>query len=118
MLLGASETRLYDAIMLVKEETPVMFFLDAHWGDNCPLLKELDIIAETRRFKNDVIAIHDFKVPNRPELGYDSYQGKDFELSYVADALDKIFGANNWTHFYNPTESEGAKRGILFAHKK
>ena len=53
-----------DSVEFLKALPPkenAIFFLDAHWGDFCPLLSELEVIA---KYKNPVIAIHDFKVPN------------------------------------------------------
>lgn len=89
----------------------VLIFLDAHWGENNPLLQELAIIAETGI--KPIIAIHDFKVPDRPELGFDTYGGQDYEWSWIADSIDRIYGAEGYTYHYN-SEATGAKRGVVF----
>ena len=88
------------------------YFLDAHWGRVCPLLDELQILATDSR--RPVIMIHDFQVPDRPDLGYDCFpDGKPFSLKAVAPYLDKIYGKGQWTHHFND-KAEGACRGILY----
>jgi len=41
----------------------LLFFLDAHWGDHCPLLDEIAVIG--KHGIEPVIVIHDFKVPGK-----------------------------------------------------
>lgn len=96
-------------------KTKVLFFLDAHWEKHCPLIDELQIIAENKM--QPIICIHDFKVPNRGDLGYDSYNGKDFTYEWIKDSLDKIYGENGYSYHYN-NESEGAKRGVIYIYRK
>jgi hypothetical protein len=91
-------------------EHPSIFFLDAHWGAN-PLLGELATIAKHKI--RPVIIIHDFKVPDHPELGFDTYpeQGIVYDWDYVKDAVEKIYG-EDYIKAYNE-EAAGSKRGIL-----
>ena len=109
-----SPSMLNETLPLIKDNT--LLFLDAHWGNNCPLIDELNIIG---KFKNKpVIAIHDFKVPGRADLGFDSYNGQDFTYEWVKPYLDAIYGGeNNYTIEYN-NEAEGAKRGIIYITPK
>lgn len=93
----------------------VLFFLDAHWYDYCPLLDELRAIYD--RNITPVIFIHDFKVPERPDLGFDSYKGQDFEFSYIKNAIEAIYGADGYDFRYN-TEADGAKRGCIYIYPK
>jgi len=93
----------------------LLFFLDAHWGDNNPLLQELAIIALAGL--KPVIAIHDFKVPNHPELGFDTYNGQDYEWSWIQSAIEAIYGPDGYNHYYN-TDARGAKRGVVFIEPK
>lgn len=93
----------------------VLLFLDAHWGENNPLLQELEIIANHKI--KPVIVIHDFKVPDHPELGYDSYDGQDYEWSWIEKAVESIYGPDGYTYHYN-TQAEGAKRGVIFIEPK
>ena len=88
-----------------------LFYLDAHWETEWPLLAELDAISNSVGPK-PVIVIHDFKVPDRPEFGFDSYQGSDLDLDYVTDGLTSIYG-DDWNYYYNRF-SIGAHRGVLF----
>lgn len=86
-------------------------FLDAHWGPNCPLLDELDIIAKSG--VKPCIVIHDFFVPDHPDFGFDKMpDGRPFNLELVKDHLDAIYGEGKWTHRY-PTEVAGARRGWI-----
>jgi predicted O-methyltransferase YrrM len=88
-----------------------LFFLDAHWENFCPLLQELQIIANEGI--KPVIVIHDFKVPNRPELGYDSYKGQDFTFEWIKPSLDAIYGDGGYNYNYNG-KAEGAMRGVIY----
>lgn len=93
----------------------ILLFLDAHWGENNPLLQELEIIANYKI--KPVIVIHDFKVPGHPELGYDSYDGQDYEWSWIEKAVENIYGPDGYTYHYN-TQAEGARRGVIFIEPK
>ena len=53
-------------------KTPALFFLDAHWERNWPILDELKEIARAGGFSKSVIIIHDFYVPGT-DLKYDTY---------------------------------------------
>jgi len=93
-----------------------LVWLDAHWNSHCPLLEELEAIAEVGI--RPVIMIHDWQVPGRPDLGYDHFpDGRPFELSAISDHLDAIYGAGGWDHHHND-KAEGAKRGILYVEPK
>lgn len=96
------------------KEKKLFFFLDAHWGENNPLLEELRIIAENGI--KPVIAIHDFKVPGKPELGYDVYGPIVYEWDYIAESIETIYG-KEYTITYN-SEAEGARRGVIFIEPK
>jgi len=100
--------------ILINLEDRALIFLDAHWGENCPLQKELEVIAD-RSKKKPIIAIHDFKIPGKPEYGYDSYQGQDFTFEWLEPWFDLIYGKGQYEHFYNTgIVEESAKRGIIF----
>lgn len=92
-----------------------LFFLDAHWGENNPLLQELAVIAKAGL--KPVIVIHDFKVPECPELGFDSYNGQDYTWDWIAPAVEAIYGSDGYSYFYNK-EATGAKRGVIFIEPK
>lgn len=114
---GPSETMLnmeLEAMNDRPENHPSLFFyLDAHGPEHgCPLRAELDAIARHRSGRSDVILIHDFKVPDRPELGFDIYNEKPIDLALVQDKMDKIW-PDGWTVRYNDM-ALGAKRGCAY----
>jgi hypothetical protein len=57
-------------INILKENDDILFWLDAHWSggntygkhDECPLLKELEIIFEVTKYKNIAILIDDARL--------------------------------------------------------
>lgn len=117
-----------DIVKHLRIDGNALFFLDAHWGNNCPLLGELYGISKLGITQNTtigevlvkgikpVIAIHDFLVPDEGEvLGYDQYKGQPFKLDWIKPALDKIYGEANYGYNYNSHEkSAGARRGIIY----
>lgn len=96
-------------ILPIKEKC--LFFLDAHWNNYNPLLDELKVIAEHKM--KPIIAIHDFKVPDNKELGYDSYKGQDYEFAWIEKSLEAIYGKGGYKYYYNQ-RATGAKRGIIY----
>lgn len=92
----------------------IFFFLDAHWFAACPLLKELEVIADLG-FK-PVIVIHDFYVPGK-DFGYDSYNGQRFDFDFIKEKVERIYGNDGFEFSYN-TEAEGAKRGVIYIEPK
>lgn len=93
-------------------EQTSLFYLDAHWGNVCPLLQEL---KELETLKNKpVIAIHDFKTDN-PDHGYDSYNGQEFTYEWIKPSLDNIYGEGQYKYHYNK-EADGAKRGVIYIY--
>lgn len=97
------------------QRTNKLFFIDSHWNDYLPLLDELKIIAEFK--EKPVIAIHDFLVPNKPELGFDQYKEIILQWSYIEKAIIDIYGEKGFNYEYN-SEAEGAKRGIVYIYPK
>ncbi len=66
----------------------VFFYLDAHWYDDLPLADEMDLIGSC--WKNYVILIDDFRVPDDAGYGFDNYgEGKALELSLLKAAIMK-----------------------------
>ena len=100
---------LSDILSHVKGEIPIIT-CDDHWLANNPLLEELAIIAASGI--KPVIMIHDFKVPDHPELGFDSYGGQDYEWSWVEKSIEAIYGKDGYTKTYN-SEASGAMRGVV-----
>lgn len=113
MVLGKSEEKLKS--MLIDTGDDTIIFLDAHWGNHCPLQQELDIIAEIGI--RPCIVIHDFLVPDHQEFGYDSYKGQPFTYDWLKDKFVKIYGANGYEYFYND-KADGAMRGVIYLMPK
>jgi len=113
--LGSSVDILPKILPSIPQPQVVLFFLDAHWGPNNPLLEELQIIADHKL--QPVIAIHDFKVPGHPELGYDTYGGQDYEWEWIKDKVEIIYGKDGYQVSYN-AEAVGMKRGVIFITPK
>lgn len=80
---GSSPAVLKALSPVLPEET--LYFLDAHWQAYWPLLDEIAAL----RPGAGVIIIHDFQVPGHPELGFDSYGGRDLNHDYVRSALSQ-----------------------------
>lgn len=109
--LSNIEARWDRSQLVVSLEDPQGFyFLDAHWGEHCPLLSELEFIAEHGH--KPCILIHDFLVPGT-DFGYDRMpDGRPFDLDLIREHLDAIYGEGGWKHNY-PTQVAGAKRGWI-----
>lgn len=111
---AGSEEALPEILSYIHDKQPLIF-LDAHWYKN-PLLPELKVIAEAGI--KPIIAIHDFKVPNRPDLGYDIYPNQKitYEWGYISKHIEAIYG-KDFEYFYNE-KAEGDMRGCIFIHPK
>lgn len=115
---GSSAEILPKVISEVPEKSRVLFYLDAHWGKNCPLLKELEAISKVPWLVNNcIIVIDDFKVPGRPDVPYDSYQGHAFDLNYVSGQLQKIMDPLE-VSYYAPPKTNARSRGKLLVIPK
>lgn len=113
---GSSDELLARIVADIKADDATIFFLDAHTsgfaGGYCPLLQELDAIAKAKL--RPIIAIHDMKEPSG-RLGWDTYNEQDYTLEWIAPALDRIYGAGDWTHYFNtPERAAGEMRGIIY----
>lgn len=71
----------------VVRDRPVLFWLDAHgYGFDWPLRDEIAFI--TRNLTSAFILIDDFKVPDRPEFGFDCYLSQECSLEYIEGSLE------------------------------
>lgn len=107
--IGDSSKDLLEIIKSYKQEK-MFFFLDAHWGNHCPLLDELAQICQSG--KKAFISIHDFFNPNHSDFGYDEYKGQRLDFEYIKNSLSEIY-PNGYTYYYNE-KAEGAKRGVIY----
>ena len=107
--LGNSPTIITENIRYWPE--PILFFLDAHWYDYHPLKDEIKAIKLKR---DSIIAIHDFQVPNHPELGFDCLPNTTIPINYDLIKEDLDYVNPNYKISYNE-KAEGGMRGILYA---
>lgn len=111
LILKCSSEELLEKNLPNMVNNKLLIYIDSHsWQQPTPLLKELDLIAKSGL--KPVIAIHDWKVPGRPELGFDSYGGQDYTWDWILPSVEKIYG-NGFTYHYNG-EATGAMRGIVY----
>lgn len=93
----------------------VFFYLDAHWNDDLPLFKEIELIDKT--WSNTIVMIDDFKVPDDIGYQYDNYgEGKQLDLEYILP-LVKV----KWSVFFpfaSSQEESGLKRGCIILASK
>jgi hypothetical protein len=97
----------------IKKDSVVLFFLDAHWESPCPTLLELKVIAKNKI--KPFILIHDFQVPNHPELGFDKYTDFIYTFEKIKSILEEIYGENGYIYQYN-TRASGSKRGVIIIY--
>ena|ERR1700683_469944 len=85
---------------------PLLFYLDAHWGDDLPLFDELANIFSF--FSLAIVLIDDFQVPDDSGYGYDYYGfGKTLNRAYITRHLSKY----QLAEFY-PTTPSAAESGL------
>lgn len=102
-------------ILQVYKNKNILWFCDSHWEQHNPMLEELAIIHKSGI--KPVIAIHDFKVPGHPELGFDTYKDIVYEWEWIRPSIEKIYGVDGYVKEYN-SAAEGAKRGIVYLMPK
>lgn len=115
--LGYSEVVMENIIINHLNSTDTcIFFLDAHWNDNFPILKELELISNIKTQKPPVIAIHDF-FTNDNNLYYDTYKDVVLNYNYIEPVLETISSKLKvrYGHYYNNSQTAtGAKSGIIY----
>jgi hypothetical protein len=68
----------------------VFFYLDAHWHEDLPLARELEIIAE--HWTDPVIMIDDFQVPDDAGYSFDDYGvGNRLSMEYLPKVIASEF---------------------------
>jgi hypothetical protein len=110
-----STVELLPEILQIHKDKNILFWSDAHWLDDNPMLAELEIIHHSGL--KPVIAIHDFQVPGHPELGFDTYREIVYEWEWIRPSIEKIYGVDGYVKEYN-SQAEGAKRGIVYLMPK
>jgi len=114
---GPSSTILPDLIPTL--QPPILYYLDAHWEPEHPLLNELETIGRTDN--NPIIIIHDFQVPNT-NLKYDfttstfnihGDSGQPLNLQYIQPYLPPIYKTGYNYTYNNQDTALGDKIGVI-----
>lgn len=98
---GSSPTILHQILPSLKGE-PIVFYLDAHWGNYWPLLDELEEISKTHR-DNCIIVIDDFKVPGRSDIPYDKHYSIEYSYETIQGHLNRVF-SDYTVHYLIPKD--------------
>jgi hypothetical protein len=92
-------------------EKSILFYLDAHWGDDLPLAEELEIVCN--QWRRAVVLIDDFQVPDDAGYGYDDYgHGKSLTFEYIEPAARR-FDLHTFYPSLPSTSETGARRGSV-----
>lgn len=110
LLLGGSGKEL--GILLPKlVDRKILFYLDAHWYEDWPILEELAMIAKTHK-DNCVIVIDDVKVPGYLSVPFDKYKGQPLSYEYIEDAVKNVF-THHTVHYVIPSDYRKRAKMIL-----
>jgi hypothetical protein len=105
-----------------ENSSETIIFLDAHWGSDCPILEELQIIADHKI--TGPIIIHDFFVPGENNTAKFNFQKHTdpttnleviLNLEYVKDKMKLIYGEFD---VYYPKETLSENAGYAIFTKK
>jgi hypothetical protein len=107
--LGRSATILSKLLPSLKNKR-VLFYLDAHWFNEFPLIHEIKEIAETH-YNNCIIVIDDFKLPDRNDVEFDTYPEGQCTFEFIKESIDLVF-SNYSTHFIVPKNKKSRAKFI------
>lgn len=93
----------------------LLFYLDAHWLNEWPLLEEIEVISKTHK-DNCIIVIDDFKVPDRSDIPYDAYSGGECSYEYIKLQLNKAY--SDYYYYYVIPKSVNARAKFVAIPKK
>ena len=92
-------------------ERPLLFYLDAHWGEDLPLSDELKIVFSS--LPRAIVMIDDFQVPGDAGYTFDDYgPGRMLTHDYIAP----LVAQHQLTEFYPKAPSvtdSGRRRGCV-----
>lgn len=116
LIRGNSPVKVGELISQNKVGDIPFFFLDAHWNLYWPLLAELEKISALEKA---IVAIHDFKVPDRPEYGFDHYEENINDLGYIKDAIQTGYKIvfPKYSEHEAKEKGYGPLRGYVFLFK-
>ncbi len=88
----------------------VFFYLDAHWGEDLPLVSELEIICLGA--PEALIMIDDFQVPGDSGYGFDDFGPGRVLTDELIDPIVERFGLTQYYPAIPSAEETGARRGF------
>lgn len=111
--LGDTVKLLPDILSQIKNDS-VYIFVDSHWSDNNPLLRELEIIAESGL--KPCIEIHDMYNPVNPHFQWDKYpnEGIEYNWAYIEKHIEAIYGKDGYEYYYNSQSNGAVQVGCVF----
>jgi len=119
LLLGDSRIALrafLEGPLAQQRDSRLLFYLDAHWGEDLPLAEEVELIFST--CSNALVLIDDFQVIEDEGYGFDDYgPGKALTLEYLADTIRRFNLAVRFPSIGSSDET-GAKRGCVLLCSK
>lgn len=86
----------------------LFFYLDAHWGGEYPIRRELEIIQSS--WSDFVVMVDDFQVPDDPGYAFDDF-GPGTRLTLADVPLTSIGGAELFSPSVPAVEETGERRG-------
>jgi hypothetical protein len=105
--VGNVDSPLLVGLACVNHKTP-LFYLDAHWGEDWPLIRELTAITR------GIVLIHDFDI-GHPRFSYDAYNGvacgPDL-LARLPSPPDVYFTPIPGAHWPLPCLQTGRRAGV------
>jgi len=111
---GDSRSSLKDFLegpLATVRDSRLLFYLDAHWGEDLPLAEEVDLIFSVS--SNAFVLVDDFQVIDDQGYGFDDYgPGKALTLDYLGDAIRK-FDLTVYLPSTRSIDETGAKRGCV-----
>lgn len=90
----------------------VLFYLDAHWGDDLPIADELATIGGA--WRRSVVVVDDFQVPHDPGFGWDDYANAG-RLCLEAVSFEALAPGLLFWPSAASSEETGSRRGCLVA---
>ena len=89
----------------------VFYYLDAHWGEDLPLKKEIQVIFE--HCPHAVVMVDDFQVPGDKGYGFDDYgEGNVLNLGLLNSIRNKL-GIVAFFPSQSSDYETGARRGCV-----
>ena len=111
-LYHGNSPEVLNKILPTLENKRALFYLDAHWFSDWPLIAELEAIGKTH-YDNCVIVIDDIKVPGRGDIPHDAYGQHECSYDYVERALPFVFSSHSCFYLVPKSVYSRAKLVIL-----